>query len=146
MMKIAIGSDHRGFALKKILLAVLEGITLVDCGAASDERSDYPDFAHAVAQMILDKKAEAGILLCGTGIGMAMAANRNKGIYAGVCWNAEVACKAKADDHLNVLVLPADYISQADAIEIVAAWLDTEPLGERHAERLAKIDCESVQK
>lgn len=144
MITIALGADHRGFALKEFLKQqkiTQEIVTWLDCGAQNDERSDYPLFALEVAKAIQAKKASCGILLCGTGVGMAIAANRFSGIYAGVAWNQEIARKGKEDDNINVLVIPADFIQQHDVLAIVQAWLGASFKEGRYAQRLAMIDA-----
>ena len=136
---IALGADHRGFVLKKKLLDEM-ALFFVDCGAFSADRSDYPIFAQAVVAKILEKEAGAGILLCGTGAGMAMAANRTKGIRAAVAWNEEIAQRVKEEDNCNVLVLPADYVTPVEAQDIVSAWLGATFKEGRYAKRLGLID------
>ncbi len=150
-IKIAIGADHRGFALKESFkkawqerlecgLLEYDLIEWVDCGAFDDDRSDYPTFAHSVSKNIISGEVDRGILLCGTGAGMAMAANRHYGIYAAVAWNKEVAQRVRREDHCNVLVLPADYLSVSDVVDLVRAWLGAEPQEGRYAERIKMVD------
>jgi len=107
-MNIAIGADHRGYALKSAIMRSMSDVTWVDVGCQSKERCDYPLFAQAVAKQVQDKTVDAGILLCGSGIGMSIAANRFKNIYAALVWNVEVARLSKEHDNANVLILPAD--------------------------------------
>lgn len=130
-IKIAIGADHRGFALKEFFKknerADTSLVQWVDCGAFTDERSDYPLFAHEVCLKILRGDVELGILLCGTGAGMAMAANRYKKIYAAVAWNRSIAKRVREEDFCNVLVLPADCLKEEEAVSIVDAWLGATP-------------------
>lgn len=123
-MKISIGADHRGYSFKQAIIREFGTIDWVDVGTDSVERTDYPIFAKQVCQKILSQEVEAGILICGSGVGMSIAANRHKGIYAGLCWNASVASIAKQDDAINVLVLPADFLDQKEAFVILRAWLD----------------------
>jgi ribose 5-phosphate isomerase B len=141
---IAIGSDHRGFELKKIILEHKElashTISWIDEGTFTTERADYPIYAKKVVDAILSKRADVGILLCGSGVGVAVAANRYPGIYAGVAWNETVARAAKEDDNCNVLVLPADYSDSEQAIKIIAAWLSATFKGGRYQERIEMID------
>ncbi len=142
-MRIAIGVDHRGFMLKEYLKKKLElkiPITWLDIGAFSNERTDYPLFVKPVCDLVLCQKAEVGILSCGSGIGMAIAANRYPGIYAALVWNSEVAQLAKSDDNANILVLPADFLTGGQAITLVQVWLETMFKGGRYAERVALID------
>ncbi len=141
---LAIGADHRGFALKEYIkkhsFKNSNRINLIDMGAVSSERTDYPLYVKKVAEAVLSGTVHAGILLCGTGVGVAIAANRYKGVYAGVAWSAEIARLAKEDDNVNVLCLPADYLAPEVACEIIKAWLSAEFKGGRYAERLHMID------
>jgi ribose 5-phosphate isomerase B len=143
-IRIAVGADHRGFELKNYLVAtdIIGTFTVIwhDVGTCSNERTDYPLFVPPVVKLIQDKLVDAGILVCGTGIGMAIAANRYSSLYAGVAWNAQIARAAKQDDNCMVLVLPADYITHKEAHEIIAAWLGADFKQGRYAERLALID------
>lgn len=144
MITIAIGSDHRGFFHKTLILAqineVSDGIRWSDVGAFVKERSDYPLFAAKVCHDILQKRAQLGVLLCGTGVGMAIAANRYRGIYAALAWNEEVAQLSRAHDWANVLVLPADFVSVDLAVSMIRVWLATTPLFDEHHDRVEQID------
>jgi ribose 5-phosphate isomerase B len=144
-MTLALGADHRGFACKEFIKSQqsLGSFVLqwLDTGTFSQERTDYPIYAHMVVSAIITGKAHLGILLCGSGAGMAIAANRTPGIYAAVAWNVDVARAMRADDHVNVLVLPTDYISQEQAVAIVTAWLTTPCKPGRYSDRLAMIDA-----
>lgn len=141
---IAIGADHRGFALKKFILEQKElashAISWIDEGTFAPERTDYPLYAKRVVDAILFKRADLGILLCGSGVGVAVSANRYPRIYAGVAWNETIARAAKEDDNSNVLVLPADYIENEQALNIIEAWLSATFKGGRYQERLNMID------
>lgn len=142
-MNIAIGSDHHGFAHKELIKKWARGpqhLAWIDVGCTSTTPCDYPEFAHAVVQAMAAKKADVGILLCGTGVGMAMTANRCPGIYAGMAWNEEIARLNKEHDNVNVLVIPADYVSKEQVVAIVNAWLNAQFLGGRHQERIEMID------
>lgn len=142
-MKIAVGADHRGFAQKKIILdffAREQQHMPVDVGTMSDERTDYPIYAQKAVALLQAKMVDAAILLCGSGIGMAVAANRFPHVIAGVAWNQEVARVARAHDNVNVLVIPSDFVADDHLIRIVDAWLHAEFLGGRYAERLDLID------
>jgi ribose 5-phosphate isomerase B len=145
-MKIALGADHRGFALKNFFLshAALGGtpITWIDYGTFSPERTDYPQFAKEVAAAVQNHGADAGILACGSGTGMAVTANRFKGVFAAVVWCPAIACVSKEDDNVNILVFPADFITHAEALEIVTRWLSCRFKQDHYAERLAMIDEE----
>jgi ribose 5-phosphate isomerase B len=142
--RIPIGSDHAGFALKQALINELRasGYDPDDVGTYSTESTDYPDFAHAVASRVEHGEAARGILLCGTGLGMAYAANRHPGVRAAVTWTPEVAALARAHNDANVLVLPARFVTEAEAVSILRAWLTTPFEGGRHARRIAKIEQE----
>lgn len=142
-MKIAIGADHRGLAQKKMIqdfFAREHTHTLIDVGTMSDERTDYPVYAQKAVAMLQAGMADAAILLCATGIGMAIAANRYTHVRAGVAWNLEVARLARAHDNVNVLVIPSDFVTDDSVNKIVEAWLHAEFLGGRYAERLSMID------
>lgn len=141
--KIAIGSDHAGFELKEEIVKYLKasGLEVMDKGAYSLDRVDYPDFGHAVATAITNKEVETGILLCGSGNGIAMSANKHHGIRAALCWNSEIAALAKQHNNANILVLPARFISVEEALKCVNVFLNEKFEGGRHEERLKKIDC-----
>ena len=141
---IALGTDHRGFALKEFLKRqVMVGdyaLNWLDCGAFDAERSDYPVFSSLVCENIATEQASLGVLLCGSGIGMSIAANRFDGIYAGLVWNEDIARLAREDDNCNVLVVPADFCDEALALAMLHAWLHAEFKGGVYAERLALTD------
>jgi ribose 5-phosphate isomerase B len=142
-MKIAIGSDHAGFELKELLIQYLKakGVDVKDKGCYSPERADYPDFGHAVAIAVLNNEAELGILMCGSGNGINMSANKHKGIRAALCWNPEIAALARQHNDANILTLPARYISIEEAKKCVDVFLTEKFEGGRHADRIKKIDC-----
>lgn len=142
-LKLVIGADHRGYELKQYLIGSFvtdRVIEWIDVGAYNEERSDYPEFAIAASKILQAKKADYGVLSCATGTGMAIAANRFSGVYAGVVWNVDVARLAREDDNVTMLVLPSDYISFAEAREMVQAWLSAEFKHGRYEKRLAMID------
>jgi len=142
---IPIGADHAGFALKERLVDELRrlGYEPLDLGTHSTESTDYPDYAHEVAARVEHHDVERGVLLCGTGLGMAYAANRHPGVRAAVAWTPEVARLAREHNDANVLILPARFVSPEDGLEILKTWLATDFAGGRHARRLAKIDRSS---
>ena len=142
-MKIAIGSDHAGFELKQQLIPYLEakGMEMVDHGCYTQERVDYPDFAHTVAKSVLNKEVSYGVLMCGSGNGINMAANKHGGIRSALCWTPEISALARQHNDANILVLPARYISITEAKAIVDAFFDNVFEGGRHLERIKKIDC-----
>lgn len=143
--RIVIGADHRGYQLKERLKELLSvprlSIEWVDVGAFDEQRSDYPEFAISAAKTLRKNKADVGVLICGTGIGMAVAANRFAGIYAALVWNVATARLAKEDDHANVLVLPSDFIDAQQAVKMVEAWLMAQCKKGRYEERVAMIDA-----
>ena len=139
---IPIGADHAGFALKELLkqeLAAL-GYEPLDLGTHSADSTDYPDFAHPVAHQVETGEAARGVLLCGTGLGMAYAANRHHGVRAAVAWTPEIARLARAHNDANILVLPARFVTEEDGLEILRAWLTTPFEGGRHERRVQKIE------
>lgn len=142
--RIPIGSDHAGFHLKQRLVEELRrlGYDPADLGTNSAESTDYPDYAHAVASEVEHGDAARGILLCGTGLGMAYAANRHPHVRAAVAWNDEVAALARGHNDANVLVLPARFVSDEQGLSILRTWLETPFEGGRHARRVGKIETE----
>ncbi|MEE8267893.1 MAG: ribose 5-phosphate isomerase B [Gemmatimonadales bacterium] len=140
--RIPIGSDHAGVDLKKRLVEELDalGYHPVDVGTSGANSVDYPDFAHQVASQVERGTARRGILLCGTGLGMAYAANRHPGVRAAVSWTPEIAELARSHNDANVLVLPARYVSEEEGLEILRKWLDTPFDGGRHLRRVQKIE------
>ena len=142
-MKIAIGSDHAGFALKEVLIPYLKerGIDVDDCGAYSEESVDYPDFGHAVASKVETGSSALGIVICGSGNGINMAANKHAAIRSALCWIPEIAALARLHNDANVLALPGRYLSAEEGKAIVDAFLDNAFEGGRHARRVEKIQC-----
>ena len=138
---VVIGSDHGGYKLKEEVKKYLEeaGIEYEDVGAYSEESVNYPDFAAKVAQKVQDKKAETGILICRSGIGMSMVANKFKGVRCAPCYNETTAKFSKMHNNANVLALGADYVSVNEAICIVRMFLATPFEGGRHLERVNLI-------
>lgn len=143
-MKIAIGSDHRGFELKQYVQEKSnqfnQKISWFDVGCFSLERCDYPEPSRLVALEVQAKMVDAGILLCGSGVGVSIAANRFRGVYAALVWDEETARLAKEHDLANVLVLPADFISKEQALAMVKAWLDATFLEGRYRKRIDMVD------
>ena len=140
-MRVVIGSDHAGFDLKETIKALLGrmGVPCEDVGASSAASSDYPDYAAAAARLILDGRADRGILVCGTGIGMVIAANKIPGIRAALACSAATARLARAHNDAHILTLGGRTTPPADVEPIVRAFLTTEYEGGRHDGRLAKI-------
>ena len=141
---IIIGSDHAGYDMKTKVISHLGVVeyNVVDCGCYDSNAVDYPDFAKAVAKKVLDTSDALGILLCGSGIGVSITANRFKGIRAALCWNAEIAKLSRKHNDANILCLPARFISEGDMKDIVSAFLNTEFESGRHMNRIKKIDNE----
>lgn len=141
-MKIVIGSDHAGFALKNAMGDVLRGLgnAVLDVGAFNENPSDYPDFAEAVGHAVLDGRAERGVLICGSGVGASVAANKLVGIRAAVCHDTYSAHQGVEHDDMNVLVLGSRIIGVKLAEDLVKAFLGAQFTNEeRHKRRLAKI-------
>lgn len=141
-MNISIGADHRGFECKRLIIQnmTLAGVKWLDVGCFSSERCDYPKYAKLVAKDIIDGRSELGVLLCGSGVGMSIAANRFVGIRAGLCWNIDVARAAKEDDDINVLVLPTDFVTPEQSLPIINAWLNAKFKGQHYQQRLDMLD------
>ncbi len=143
--RIPIASDHAGFEMKEHLRKVLErmGYEVEDIGTHSAASTDYPDYAHPLAEKVEKGEAARGVLLCGTGLGMSYAANRHHGVRAAVVWDPEIATFARSHNDANVLVLPARFVSEADAEAILRNFLETPFEGGRHANRVRKIEPEN---
>ena len=141
---IPIGADHAGFVLKQRLVEELRalGYAPLDLGTDGPESTDYSDYAHQVASRVEQHQAAGGVLLCGTGLGMSYAANRHAGVRAAVAWLPEIARLAREHNDANVLILPARFVREAEGVEILKAWLDTEFAGGRHSRRVEKIERE----
>ena len=141
---IPIAADHAGFDLKQKLVTTLRelGYEPRDLGAQSLEPSDYPDFAHAVARSVSGGEAKRGVLLCGSGIGMDIVANRYAGVRAALVWDPQIAELSRKHNDANVLVLPARFISEDTGVEILKRWLTTDFEGGRHERRVEKIEPE----
>jgi len=142
-MLIPIGSDHAGFETKQILIAHLIqlGYEVKDYGCYSDQSIDYPDYAHPVAEHIEANPGSLGILLCGSGNGISMTANKHQGIRCALCWTAEIAELARQHNDANIISMPARFISVEEAKQMVEIFLNTAFEGGRHATRVAKISC-----
>lgn len=140
--RIPIASDHAGFELKERLRVALAdmGFVVDDIGTHSTASTDYADYAHPLAQEVANGEVMRGVLLCGTGLGMSYVANRYPGVRAAVAWTPEIASLARKHNDANVLVLPARFVSDEDAIAILRTWLDTAFEGGRHEKRVEKIE------
>lgn len=142
-MKIGIGGDHAGYELKEKVIAFLKdkGHTVKDFGPYNTDSVDYPDYVHPLAQSIEDHSNELGILICGSGNGVCMTANKYKNIRAGLCWDTELASLTRQHNDANVLCLPARFISEDLGLKIVDAFITAEFEGGRHQRRVDKISC-----
>ena len=142
-IKIGVASDHAGFERKQTVLKYLQeqGIEYKDFGAFSSESSDYPDYAHPLADAVSHGEFNLGITLCGSGNGINMTANKHQGIRSAICWMPEIAMLARLHNDANICALPARYITDEQAIEIVKIFLTTEFEGGRHQNRINKIPC-----
>lgn len=140
-LKIAIGADHAGFTYKEFLKTELADYEIQDFGTYSLASVDYPDFAHPVASAVESGEFTFGILVCGSANGVAIAANKHQGIRAAICWENELAALCRQHNNANIICIPARFVSQAVAIEMVMTFLQTEFEGGRHANRVGKISC-----
>ena len=142
-MKIAIGGDHAGFAYKAAIAQHLsvQGHEVKDFGPFSDSSVDYPDFAHPLAESVEYGTYELGILICGSGNGVAITANKHQGIRAALCWNTEIAMLARQHNDANVIALPARFLSLEEATACADVFISTPFEGGRHAGRVSKISC-----
>lgn len=140
-MIIPIGCDHAGFELKQELIRHLEskGHTVKDFGTYSEESIDYPDYAHPVAEMVEQNEGMLGILLCGSGNGINMTANKHQGIRSALCWQPEIARLAREHNNANIITLPARFITKENAIEMIDVFFSTDFEGGRHQKRIEKI-------
>ena len=142
-MKISIGNDHTGSDYKKAIVAflTLKGHKIINHGTDTLDGVDYPDFGHPVAIDVESGKADLGIVICGSGNGIAMTANKHQGIRAALCWTKEISALARQHNNANVVSIPARFTSIPQAIEIVDTFLNTDFEGGRHATRVDKISC-----
>lgn len=140
---IPIGADHAGFELKAAVIQHLEaaGYEMKDFGCYSEDSIDYPDFGHPVANMVEENKGMLGILICGSGNGINMTANKHQGVRSALCWKKELAELARLHNNANIIALPARFISEAEGLEMVDAFLSTDFEGGRHERRVDKIAC-----
>lgn len=147
-MKISIGSDHAGFELKESIKQYLDtklNLEIIDRGCFSEERCDYPDFGHAVAEDVNAQNCDFGILVCGSGNGINMTANKWSGIRSALCWTSEIAHMARLHNDANILALPGRYISEEEAFNCVDEFLTTGFEGGRHSDRVAKISNRNLK-
>ena len=140
-MKLAIGNDHAGSDLKKKIVNLLEGrnIEVVNYGTDQNESVDYPDFAHPVGKSIQENKVDLAIVICGSGNGVNMVVNKYPKVRSALCWNTELAALARSHNNANILAIPARFVSEEVAIEMVNTFLTTPFEGGRHQNRVVKI-------
>lgn len=143
MKKIAIGGDHAGFEYKQKLLSQLSTMSynITDFGPNSDASVDYPDYIHPMASSVEAGENVLGIAICGSGNGVAMTANKHKGIRAALCWNKELAALARQHNDANIICIPARFVSFDTALEMITTFLTVEFEGGRHQNRVDKIPC-----
>ena len=140
-MKIGIGNDHAGVGYKEAIREHLEGLghELINYGTDSKESTDYPDYAHPLAEGVENKDTEFGILICGSGNGVCMTANKHSQVRAALCWNSQIAFLSRMHNDANVICIPARFVAVELAIEMVDMFLDTKFEGGRHSRRVNKI-------
>ena len=141
-MNIIISNDHAGTELKNVIKIFLEnkGFTVINVGEDLGNSVDYPDYIHPLAKDISNKKEEKGIIICGSGNGVSMVANKYEGVRAALCWNKDIASLSRLHNDANVLSLPARFLTNEQAIEIVQTFLETDFEGGRHERRVKKIN------
>lgn len=142
-MKIAIGNDHAGTEYKFAIVQLLKdrGIEVINHGTDEEYSVDYPDFVHPVADDVENKKVDLGIIICGSGNGASMTANKHQKVRSALCWTKEITALAKQHNNANILSIPARFVSKPQALEMVATFLDTPFEGGRHQGRVDKIAC-----
>ena len=143
-MKISIGNDHAGPDYKKAIVKMLEanGHQIINHGTNTEDSVDYPDFGHPVATDVENKTADFGIVICGSGNGIAMTVNKHQGIRAALCWTKEIAALSRQHNDVNIISIPARFTSIPQAVEMVETFLSTQFEGGRHANRVNKIACQ----
>lgn len=142
-MKIAIGCDHAGYQYKERIVRMLrkQAVEIVDCGTHSADSVDYPDFAHPVAEAVTNGSVDFGVLICGSGNGVAMAANKHRGARAALCWKVVIAELARQHNDANIIAIPARFVSLALAEKMVKTFLETSFERGRHERRVRKISA-----
>lgn len=142
-LPVAIGSDHAGFEYKECIISFLDGknVPYKDFGTYSSESVDYPDFAHPVADEVESGKASFGILICGSGNGVAITANKHQGIRAAICWGEELSELARKHNDANIICIPARFVREGDVEKMLDIFMKTEFEGGRHSNRVNKIAC-----
>ena len=142
-LPVAIGSDHAGFEFKESILSFLDGknISYTDFGTYSTDSVDYPDFAHPVAEAVEKGEAAFGILLCGSGEGVCITANKHQGIRAALCWEEEIAELSRKHNDANIICIPARFVRDGKAEKMLDVFMNTAFEGGRHQNRIEKISC-----
>lgn len=142
-MKIAIGADHAGFKLKSVLIEFLDeaGHRVIDCGTDTSTSVDYPDFARKVTRRVSRGEVERGVLICWTGIGMSISANKQPGIRAALCYADEIAALSRRHNRANVICFGAGFMAESDVKRWLKIWLETPFDGGRHQTRVAKMEA-----
>ena len=142
-MKISIGNDHAGVSYKEAIIAYLEekGFEVQNYGTDTEDSVDYPDFIHPVAKDVSDGKADLGIIICGSGNGAAMTANKHQKVRAALCWTKEIVALSREHNNANILSLPARYISIPQALAMVETYISSDFEGGRHQGRIDKMPC-----
>ena len=140
---VAIGSDHAGFSYKEALISFLEakGVPFNDFGTHSADSVDYPDFAHPVASAVEKGEASFGVLVCGSGNGVAITANKHQQVRAAICWGEELSKLAREHNNANIICIPARFVTEAEAEKMVQIFMSTDFEGGRHQNRVNKIAC-----
>ena len=140
-MKIALGNDHAGTALKQAVLDLLnrQNHTVINVGTNSDESVDYPDFAHQVGRLVNENEVEMGIVICGSGNGVNITVNKYEQVRSALCWTTEIAALARQHNDANVIAIPARFVSQELALDMINVFLSTAFEGGRHQKRVEKI-------
>lgn len=143
IMKIAIGNDHAGTEYKLAIVGLLKSmdVEIINHGTDGTDSVDYPDFIHPVAENVEKGEVNLGIVVCGSGNGASMTANKHQGVRAALCWNKEITALAREHNDANILGLPARFISLTQALEMVKTFINTEFEGGRHERRVEKIPC-----
>ena len=141
MTKIGIASDHAGYEMKEFLVGYLDamGYEVLDFGTDSPESVDYPDYAHPLAEAVEKGEVACGVALCGSGEGMAITLNKHQGVRAGLCWDPEIASLIRRHNDANVIVFPARFITNDEAVQMLDAYFAAQFEGGRHEKRVAKI-------
>jgi ribose 5-phosphate isomerase B len=141
-ISVSIGCDHAGYQLKNDIIQYLSELdyTIYDYGTGTAESVDYPDYAHAVVGSLIEEECQKAILICGTGNGICMTANKWRDVRAALCWNTEIAELARQHNNANILCLPARFLTTEQALEVVKVFFSTEFEGGRHQKRVEKIN------